>query len=499
MADMLPARPHSAPENDARPTAPARPSERLRSGAMATAQLEEETEMEERELVLAMAAPARRKAPQGARPNLYQEVTDRIVEMIENGTAPWQRPWDRPRHPNAPTRPVNAATSKPYHGINVLLLAGNLLTADDPRWCGYEQAKTRGWQVQGGARGASVYFFKRLEIDDARDPDGEPLLDEDGLPLKRSIPLLRRHTVFHASQIEGIPSLEEAYGPMDTLPDHIWDVEERLEALLRRSGARITHEGSIAVYQPKADRILLPPRERFPDGGAYYGVAYHELAHWTGHETRLNRPIPTQRHSREYAREELRAELASAFLGAELGIQHDLEAHAAYLDSYLDLLRQDNREIFRAARDAQSIADLILDRHPTWQLRQGVCVARTDPSPEALVPTDAVDAALVQGPTAAPPPETAETPAADVAPPVPLPEPDEPPRKMPDLAATAPALATPYRWAVAALCDLETADAEGGDLGRFSRWIDAALPLTPAPGEAPVVVCRLSGAAAPSH
>ena len=259
LADVWPDSARS-PETPARPVEPGRRAGRGLDGETTEPEGEHDMDNDLNPMpippVLAMAAPARRKAPLGAHSNLYQEVTDRIVEMIESGTAPWRRPWDRPRHPGAPTRPVNAATGKFYNGINVLLLHAHLMTLDDPRWCGYEQAKARGWQVKAGARGASIYFFKRLEIDAARDPDGEPLLDEDGAPLKRSLPLLRRHTVFHASQIEGMPSLEEAYGPVDAWPDHRWDAEDRLEALLHRSGAHLVHEGSIAYYHPREDRIV---------------------------------------------------------------------------------------------------------------------------------------------------------------------------------------------------------------------------------------------------
>ena len=429
--------------------------------------------LEELAAPAAMGAPARRRQPHrgaGGRPNLYQEVTDRIVEMIEAGTAPWQRPWDRARHPGAPAFPVNAATGKTYRGVNVLLLGADPRTADDPRWCGYEQAKARGWQVRAGARGATIYFFKRLEIPEAGEADAEPPPDEDGRPLGRTVPLLRRHTVFHAAQIEGIPSLEEAYGPAGALPDHVWEAEDRLERLLHRSGARIVHGRGGPYYDPVEDFIALPPRERFPSAAAFFGVAFHELGHWAGHETRLNRPFAKRRDAPEYAREELRAELASAFLGAELGIRHDLESHAAYLDAYLELLRQDHREIFRAARDAQAIADLILDRHPTWQLKDGVCARRTEPP--AAVSAEAATAADGT-PEAAPPTETGERAATDSET-----EASEPRRAAPP--AAAPVLAAPYRWALAALSDPEAAPGDGPLDGLFRRS-DAALP----PAEVP--------------
>ena len=193
-----------------------------------------------------------------------------------------------------------------------------------------------------------------------------------------------------SSQIDGLPTLEEVYGAGEPLPEAVWDAEVHLETLLARSGAAIEHRGFRAYYQPSEDRIVLPPRARFPSAEAYYGTAFHELGHWTGHERRLNRPFSFDRGAPGYAREELRAELASAFLNAELGCQHDLDEHAAYLAMYLELLRQDKKEIFRAAKDAQAIADLILDRHPRLRLEQGVAIPRTgSPEPDGLMPNTA--------------------------------------------------------------------------------------------------------------
>ena len=429
----------------------------------------------ERLALAAMSVPARRRKTHrgrvgatetGAHRDLYQEVTDRIIERIEAGTAPWQRLWDPVRHPGAPAFPVNAATGKTYRGVNVLLLGSDSRSSDDPRWCGYEQAKARGWQVRAGERGATIYFFKRLEIPEAGETDAGSPLDEDERPVCRTVPLLRRHTVFHASQIEGIPSLEAAYGPADALPDHVWEAEDRLENLLHRSGARIVHGGDRAYYHPVEDFIALPPRERFPSATDFFGVAFHELGHWTGHETRLNRPFAARRDAPEYAREELRAELASAFLGAELGIRHDLEQHATYLERYLGLLRGDHREIFRASRDAQAIADLILDRHPTWQLQDGVCARRTEPLAEV---SDEAATADDGTPKAASPTETGERAATD-----PATETLEPGCAASPTVVTA--LAAPYRWALAALSDPQV-DLGDGPLDGLSRRIDAALPL----------------------
>lgn len=254
-----------------------------------------------------MAASTRRG--RGSHPDLYQEVTDRIVAMIEAGAAPWRKPWTTPRLPGVPALPVNAATGQPYHGINVLLLLPLSMLFGDPRWCSYRQAEARGWQVRQGERGTPICFYKLLEVG-PEDRDDLGALVGEGDEAVRTVPLLRRSTVFHASQIEGLPTLEEAYSAGEPLPEAAWDAEARLEALLARSGAAIEHRGARAYYQPSEDRIVLPPRGRFPSAAAYYGTAFHELGHWTGHERRLNRPFSFDRSAPDYAREELRAELA---------------------------------------------------------------------------------------------------------------------------------------------------------------------------------------------
>ena len=389
-----------------------------------------------------MVASTRRG--RGSHPDLYQEVTDRIVTMIEAGAAPWRKPWTTPRLPGVPALPVNAATGQPYHGINVLLLLPLSMLFGDPRWCSYRQAEARGWQVRQGERGTPICFYKLLEIG-PEDRDDLGALVGEGDEAVRTVPLLRRSTVFHASQIEGLPTLEETYGAGDPWPEAAWDAEAHLDALLARSGAAIEHRGARACYQPGEDRIILPPRGRFPSAAAYYGTAFHELGHWTGHERRLNRPFSFDRSAPDYAREELRAELASAFLNAELGCQHDLDEHAAYLAMYLELLRQDRKEIFRAAKDAQAIADLILDRHPRLRLEQGVAVPRTGSlEPDGLMP------------------DTAD-------PPVPI-------RTFDDL------LIAHQRLIDGALREIVRRGENEGYLGRLVRELEAAIPFFPIAG-----------------
>ena len=285
-------------------------------------------------------------------PDHYQDVTDRIIESLERGVRPWNKPWDEGKA--LPTCPRNAATGNGYRGINVLLLMSNSLSFDgDPRWCSYNQAGEQGWQVRKGEKGTRIYFYKTLEIEDSSketDPQGG---DE---PATRTIPLLRAYTVFHASQVNGIPPYVSP-----TKEENNFTPIEEAEALLKNSGAEIHHGGPKAFYSPSSDHIQLPPKETFMEPIGYYGTALHELSHWTGgKENRVPRNLKGRFGSESYAREELRAEIGSAFICAEIGIPPDVEDNASYIASWLKVLKGDKHEIFRSASDAQKIADFCL-------------------------------------------------------------------------------------------------------------------------------------------
>jgi hypothetical protein len=169
--------------------------------------------------------------------------------------------------------------------------------------------------------------------------------------------LHRIYTVFNGQQIEGIPP----YAPQKTQE---WEAVQAGERILVNSGARITHDqDDRAFYSPASDKIHLPPREAFKNASDYYGTALHELSHWSGHPTRLNRETLNESYrfgDTNYAKEELRAELASVFLAAEKGIPHNPEQHAAYVASWIQTLKNDKNEIFRAAKDAHAAADYLI-------------------------------------------------------------------------------------------------------------------------------------------
>jgi antirestriction protein ArdC len=301
----------------------------------------------------------------------YQEVTDRIIAALEAGTPPWRRPWD-PDKAGGPAMPRNATTGQRYRGINVLMLGMSALafSSGDPRWATYKQAEDRGWQVRKGERGTTGYFFKRLELRDDTKPDA----DEDAV---RRIPLLRAFSLFHASQIEGIPT----YIP-PTIEEAPWRAPEAAEIIVANSGAVVRIGGDRAFYSPATDHIQLPPRSAFATTEGFCGTLLHETCHWSGAPNRLNRDLRNSFGSHDYAREELRAELATVMICAEAGIADcDFSNNAAYIASWLEKLRSDRKEIFRAAADAQRIADYLLAFHPDYANSQAEPPERA-PSPD---------------------------------------------------------------------------------------------------------------------
>lgn len=264
-------------------------------------------------------------------------VANKIIEQLAAGTAPWQKPWDAAAVISG--LPMNPVSEKRYKGINSMWLLCQQ-PGDDSRWCTYKQAEAQGWQVRRGEKGTTVEFWQWDK--EEKGPDGQ----------KRTVRMDRPKvfwaSVFHASQIDGMPE--------HVVPVQKWDPITRVDSLIKASGAWVEHRaGDSAFYSPASDRIILPAQEQFASPGRYYATALHELGHWTGHSSRLNRDLTGGSNSEGYAKEELRAEIASLMLGAELGVEHDPGQHAAYVQSWIKALRDDPREIFRAAADAEKI------------------------------------------------------------------------------------------------------------------------------------------------
>lgn len=283
-----------------------------------------------------------------------EEVAARIVEQLEQGTAPWQKPWQ----PGELRLPYNPTTGKEYKGMNSMWLS--MQGHADPRWMTYNQASAEGGQVRKGSKGTHIVYWKFSEERKQTDEQGRPVIDpETGKQKTINVQLERPRSfmavVFNAGQIDGLPPLEAR--PLLPEPER----HARAEAILSNSGANIQHvPGDRAYYRPSTDSITLPERNQFPAADAYYATALHEVGHWTGHPSRLDRDLSHPFGSEGYAREELRAEIASLMLGERLDIGHDPSQHAAYVGSWIKALKEDPKEIFRAAADAERIAGYVM-------------------------------------------------------------------------------------------------------------------------------------------
>jgi antirestriction protein ArdC len=292
-----------------------------------------------------------------------REVTTEIINMLEVGVAPWQKPWEP--GDASPATPMNPITGRPYRGGNAIHLMATGLQRGygDPRWMTYRQATQQGWQVRRGEKGTQIEFWEAKREggqnpDQAQDPNSAGRRNDGERDSGDSTRFIHRvYTVFNAKQVDGIP----AWAPKERTQ---FEIVQSAEQILTNSGARISHDqADRAFYNRSSDSIHLPAKDAFRDASGYYGTALHELAHWTGHPSRLDRATLNESYrfgDMNYAKEELRAELASVFLAAERGIPHDPAQHAAYVDSWIKALRQDKNEIFRAAHDASRATDFLL-------------------------------------------------------------------------------------------------------------------------------------------
>jgi antirestriction protein ArdC len=286
------------------------------------------------------------------RGSLYAEVTGQVIEELEQGRLPWVQPWDGAACGCA--MPENGATSRRYSGINVLILwsEGVARGFGSQRWLTFRQALSLGGHVRRGEKGTTVCYADRFtpkgEEERARDEDREA----------RAIAFLKRFTLFNVDQCEGLPEeltkAPELPAERETIP--------HAEALIAATGADFRIGGAEAFYSPCADFVQVPPQQAYSEQINWYRTALHELGHWTGHASRLDRNQRGCFGSADYAREELVAELASAFTCASLSIRPTVR-HADYIGAWLAVLREDEKAIFRAASLASKAADYLLAFH----------------------------------------------------------------------------------------------------------------------------------------
>lgn len=271
---------------------------------------------------------------------VYEIVTDQIVKALERGVVPWSRPWSTSglAHANIEGRP--------YRGVNPLLLAAasDVHGFTEPYWATYKQAQKRGGQVRKGEKGSLITFYKVCEK------------EQESGDIDRFY-LLRYFRVFNVAQIDGLewspPQRERFAGdPIDAGEQVIDGMPNAPQIEIKPSDR--------AFYRPSTDTVTLPEREQYERPADFYRVAFHELAHSTGHESRLNRDLSGRFGTGDYAAEELVAEIGAAMVCGAAGIDANIEQSAAYIDGWRQALSDDPRLIVTAASAAQKAADYIL-------------------------------------------------------------------------------------------------------------------------------------------
>jgi antirestriction protein ArdC len=281
--------------------------------------------------------------------NVYDVINSRIMELLEQGTIPWKKPW------NAQTNyPKNLISGKKYQGVNVFMLACSEFSS--PYWMTFKQCQDKGGHVIKGSKSTPVIFWKWLDRKDA------PIEGENSTNGK--IPMLRFYSVFNIEQTEGItpPPAEETHNIFDP----ITKAEQIIAAMPLKPDIRF--EGNRAYYSPSLDYVQLPQQHTFDTIEHYYDTLFHELSHSTGHANRLGRKGVTETSyfgSHEYSREELVAQMGASFLSGHCGIEATtLENSAAYIQGWLKALKNDKTLLVQAAGQAQKVSDFILNVKP---------------------------------------------------------------------------------------------------------------------------------------
>lgn len=289
------------------------------------------------------------------RATLYDEITDKIIAELEAGRVPWVQPWGTAAAKAPLSMPRNAASARPYSGINVLILWGAVIERGfaGQSWLTFRQALALGGHVRKSERGTTVVYADRFVPADERRRARET--GEEA----QAIPFLKRFTVFNTDQCDGLSADIATTAPMP-LPGMI---EPQVEALIKATGMDFRIGGNRAFYMPAENYVQVPPPAAYFEPINWHRTALHELGHASGHPSRLNRDLGGSYGTKKYAFEELIAELCAAFSCASLGIVPTVR-HADYIGSWLEVLREDNRAIVRAASQASKAADYLLSFLP---------------------------------------------------------------------------------------------------------------------------------------
>ena len=271
---------------------------------------------------------------------IYQEVTDQIIQELEKGAAPWIKPW---KSDNSVEK--NIVSKQEYNGINRLILGmmTHFKGYQSPFYGSFKQWQDLGGTVKKGEKGTKIVFYK---------PVSQEKINSNGDVEKSAYACLKTYYVFNADQVEGIEITKPVVEP------RVYNPAPALDDRILKTGANIKHGGGAAFFSPMGDFIGMPNRDTFQDDSSYYATILHELTHWSGAKSRLDRDMGGKFGSSKYAFEELVAELGAAFLCQDYQIQGELR-HAGYIKNWLTCLKENNQAIFKAAALAQKAADYI--------------------------------------------------------------------------------------------------------------------------------------------
>jgi antirestriction protein ArdC len=285
------------------------------------------------------------------RTDVYEKITNQIVSELEKGVRPWLKPWNAEHAAGRITRPLRF-NDIPYQGINVLVLWSAAMEKGyaAPIWMTFKQALELKAHVRKAEQGSLVVYADKIIRTETDETTGEAS--------EHAIPFMKGYTVFNVEQIEGLP--ERFYAKVEPRTEIVQRIAHA-EKFFSETGATVRHGGTMAYYGVSHDHVQMPPIETFRDVEAYYATLAHEMTHATRHPSRLDRDFGRKRYGDEgYAMEELVAELGSAFLCADLELTPEVrDDHAAYIASWIKVLKNDKRAIFSAVSHAQRAADFL--------------------------------------------------------------------------------------------------------------------------------------------
>ncbi|MDQ0363249.1 5' nucleotidase, NT5C type [Breznakia pachnodae] len=296
-----------------------------------------------------------------------QEFVDRLLESLGNGIIPWQSRWDQ-----GVMKPINGVSGKPYRGVNQLNLWMKSLTSgfDDPRWLTFKQANELGCKIKKGSVGSNVYHYSFKDERTNKYVPYNEYVEMEPEEKEHIKTLTKVYKVFNGSQITGLeplPDNERVVSFSNTL------AADFVDQLQVRMGVNVLQHKSRAFYNISEDQVYVPDKSQFRTEQGYYATLLHEMAHASGHESRLNREFGTNRDSDQYAIEELKAELSSAFLSMEVGFSMDSDHeknHQAYIQSWMRAIQNNQRVLFDAIKEASGIQSYLVETGRLNELKE---------------------------------------------------------------------------------------------------------------------------------